>query len=198
MDSSVVIQLSAFSGLAGALLTQALTGTFQYFGDKRKVHNELKSTYRSKQIDIAESFYYVTGEKMAIIKKNIDYWQSRSNLISEASLTFLNKEMLKLNAYIEKLDSENWKCNLVGLYFDITLTNDQLIAHNDKSKSLYLKVLEITDQMQHSLPESKFDLYKLYADAVNEMCAHYEILYNRMSHDMNIVKKGLAAEFGLK
>jgi hypothetical protein len=198
MDSSVVIQLSAFSGLAGALLTQALTGTFQYFGDKRKAQNELKSTYRNKQVEIAESFYYVTGEKMAIVKKNIGYWQNQNSLISEASLAFLNKEMLKLNAHLEKLDAENWKCNLVGLYYNVTLTNDLLIAFNDRSKALYLKVLDISDQLEHSLPESKSDLYHLYYEAIGEMCNHYEQLYHKMSHDMEIVKMGLAAEFASK
>jgi len=198
MDNSFIIQLSAYSGLTGALLTQALTGTFQYYGDKRKAQYELKSTYRNKQVEIAESFYYVTGEKLAIVKKNIGYWQNQNNLISEASLAFLNKEMLKLNAHLEKLDAENWKCNLVGLYYNITLTNDLLIMFNDRSKALYLKVLDISDQLKHSLPESKSDLYNLYYVAIDEMCNHYEQLYTKMAHDMEIVRMGLAAEFALK
>ncbi|AMR32339.1 hypothetical protein A0256_13365 [Mucilaginibacter sp. PAMC 26640] len=198
MESSAIIQLSAFSGLAGALLTQALTGIFQYAGDKRKAHSELKTTYRNKQVEIAESFYYVTGEKIAIIKKNIDYWQNRNESRSEGSLDFLSKEMKKMNSYMEKLDTENWKCSLVGLYFHVSLTNDKIIAFNDRSKKLYLHVLDLADTLKHSLDESKDDLYKLYGTAITEMCQHYEAVCLQMSHDMLLVKTTLLKEISYK
>ncbi len=34
-DNATLISVSAFSGLAGALLTQTLTGLFAYFGKPR-------------------------------------------------------------------------------------------------------------------------------------------------------------------
>jgi hypothetical protein len=194
MDSSNMVQISAFSGLAGALLTQALTGAFQYFGDRRKVHNELKSAYRNKQIEIAESFYYVTGEKMAIIKKNIGYWQNRNNSRSNNSLEFLSREMKKMSAYMDKLDAENWKYGLVSLYFNVSLTADKIIESNDRSKTLYLEVLDLADALKHSLDESKDDLYDLYSDAVNEMCMHYESVCATMADDMAKVKTALLAQ----
>lgn len=195
MDSTVIIQLSAFSGLAGALLTQALTGTFQYFGDKRKAHNELKSTYRSKQIDIAESFYYVTGEKMAIIKKNIDYWQNRNNSRSNESLEFLTREIKKMNAYMDKLDAEHWKFTLVGLYFDVTLTGANVISSNERSKELYLKVLDLSETIKHALPDSIDDLYGIYGATVEEMCKQYQNVFDIMTNDLEAVKQGVAREF---
>lgn len=198
MESSTIIQLSAYSGLAGALLTQALTGAFQYFGDKRKAHNELKSAYRNKQIEIAESFYFVTGEKVAIINKNIDYWQNRNNSRSEDSLEFLSKEMKKMDAYMQKLDADNWKCGLVGLYFDVFMTNDKVIESNDRSKELYLQVLDLADALKHSLEESKDDLYKLYSKAVDDMCVHYENVCGNMVNDMAIVKTALLNELKAK
>jgi uncharacterized membrane protein len=194
MDNSIMIQLSAFSGLIGALLTQALTGTFQYFSDRRKAHDELKGTFRNKQVEIAESFYYVTGEKMAVIRKNIEYCHNCNTSRSNESISFLNKEMKKMNAYMEKLDAENWKCNLVGLYFDVSLTNDKIIKSNDKSKELFLKVLDLADTLKHSLEESKDDVYKVYCDAVNEMCAHYESVCSTMAADMIKVKAILTKE----
>ncbi|MEO7215489.1 hypothetical protein [Mucilaginibacter sp.] len=190
-DQLTLVEVSAFSGLTGALLTQALTGLFGYLGDKRKSNLELKSALRNKQIDIAESFYFVTGEKMAIVKKNIGYWQNWNHSRSEASLEFLNKEMVKLNIYLEKLDLENWKCNLVSLYFDVSLTDDLLIASNDRSKALYLKVLDVTDALKHALPDSKSDLYALYDKAISDMCGHYENVYAQMTSDMQIVKASL-------
>jgi len=197
-DQLILVEVSAFSGLAGALLTQALTGLFSYLGDKRKTHTELKTSFRNKQVDIAENFYYVTGEKMAIVKKNIGYWRNWNNSRSGASLEFLNKEMVKLNAYLEKLDMENWKCNLVSLYFNVMLTNDSLIASNDQSKALYLKVLDITEALKHALPESKSDLYGLYDNAISDMCNHYEQVYARMAEDMLVVKTGLLRQMQVK
>ena len=197
-NNSILIQVSAFSGLIGALLTQALTGLFSYVGDKRKSNLELKTTFRTKQIDIAENFFFVTGEKMAIVKKNIGYWQNWNNSRSAASLEFLNKEMVKLNTYLEKLDADNWKSNLVSLYFDVSFTNDALIASNDQSKERYLKVLDITDELKHALPESKPDIYLLYDQAVKDLCSHYEKVYLQMSLDLDRVKQGLMQEFWKK
>ena len=197
-DNSMLIQVSAFSGLIGALLTQCLTGLFAYIGDKRKSDTALKNTYRNKQVDIAENFYFVTGEKMAVVKKNIGYWKNYNNARSEKSLDFLNKEMNKLNSYMDKLDAENWKYNLISLYFDVSLANDPVIESNLRSKEMYMKVLDLTDGIRHALDEEKGDLYELYNKAINEMCAHYEALYHRMAGDLGIVKRGLTKEFGVK
>ncbi|WP_354432263.1 MULTISPECIES: hypothetical protein [unclassified Mucilaginibacter] len=194
-SNSLLIQVSAFSGLIGALLTQGLTGLFSYVGDKRKANTELKSTFRNKQIDIAENFYFVTGEKMSIVKKNISYWKNYNNSRSEASLDFLGQEIKKLNAYIDKLDAENWKYNLIGLYFNVSLTNEAVIASNAKSKELYLLVLDLTDGIKHALKEEKNDLYELHNKAVVEMCNHYEHVYQKMCDDMMIVKSQLTKEF---
>nr|WP_067054033.1 hypothetical protein [Mucilaginibacter sp. L294] len=194
-DNSTLLQVSAFSGLIGALLTQCLTGLFSYIGDKRKSNTELKNTYRNKQVDIAENFYFVTGEKMAIVKKNIDYWNNYNNARSDKSLDFLNQEIVKLNAYMDKLDTENWKYNLVSLYFDVTLTNDQVIASNLKSKEQYLKVLDLREGIRHALDVEKNDLYDLYDDAIKEMCKHYEIVYLKMTEDMAVVKTSLTGQF---
>ena len=75
-DNTTLIEVSAFSGLAGALLTQMMTGIFAYFSDQRKYHHEIKNLYRSKKAEIGENFYYMTGEIMAIVKKNIGYWKN--------------------------------------------------------------------------------------------------------------------------
>jgi hypothetical protein len=193
-DTSILLQISAFSGLIGALSTQCLTGLFSYIGDKRKFSTELKKAYRMKQVEIAENFYFVTGEKMAIVKKNLGYWKNFNNARSDKSLDFLNQEILKLNAYMEKLDAENWKCNLVSMYFNVTLTNDQVIVFNLKSKEQYLKIIDLKDSIKHALPEEKNDLHQLYEEAVKDMCTHYENLYKKMTEDMAIVKTALISQ----
>jgi hypothetical protein len=194
-SNDLLLQISAFSGLLGALLTQGLTGLFAYVNDKRKYSTELKDKYRNKQTEVAENFYYVTGEKMAVVKKNIGYWKNYHNARSEKSLDFLNQEIVKLNTYIDKLDAENWKYNLIGLYFAVSLNSKTIIAGNLKSKELYLKVLDLTDEIRHALEESKSDLYALYNDAINEMCGHYEELYQNMANDMAMVKAELSKEW---
>lgn len=73
-DNSTLISISAFSGLAGALLTQTVSGLFAYFSDKRKYNNVVRDLHRTKKIEIGENFYYITGEKMVIVKK---YWLLR-------------------------------------------------------------------------------------------------------------------------
>ena len=194
-DNSLLIQVSAFSGLIGALATQGLTGLFAYIGDKRKSHLELKKTYRDKQVDIAENFYFVTGEKMAVIKKNVDYWKNYNSARSEESLDFLNREIIKLNTYMDKLDSENWKYNLVSLYFDVYMTSQLVISSNLRSKELYLKILDLRDAIKHTLEDSKSDLYQLYDEAIKELCLHYEQLSAQMASDMALVKAELTKEF---
>jgi hypothetical protein len=193
--NNTLIQISAFSGLIGALLTQCLTGMFAYFGDKRESTTELRITFRNKQVDIAENFYFVTGEKMALVQKNIGYWKNYNNSRSDNSLDFLSQEIKKLNTYIEKLDAENWKYNLIGLYFDVSLTNQAVIASNAKSKDLYLSVLDLTDGIKHALDEEKDDLYDLHNKAILKMCEHYEEVYRKMCDDMAIVKASLLKDF---
>src|SRR6185503_12942288 len=117
-DHVSFIELSA-SGLAGAVLTQALTGIFAYHGDRRKENSTLKMTYRSKQIEIAESFYFVTGETMSIVKRNIEYWRDRGKPRSDASISFFKDEIKKLDDYFENLKATTWKHSLTGLYFNI-------------------------------------------------------------------------------
>ncbi|MFI5161238.1 MAG: hypothetical protein ACHQHN_08165 [Sphingobacteriales bacterium] len=194
-DNSTFIAISAFSGLAGALLTQTLTGLFGYFSEKRKYHNEHKNLYKSRKSDIGENFYYMTGERMAIISKNITYWKNWNNSRSETSLEFLNKEMVKLNNYLEKLDNDNWKFNLISLYFNVSLTNDNVITSNAKSKQLYLRVLDVIHQLKNTAGPDKEELYKRYAIALFDMCAHYEELYLKMQQDMNLIKAELLQEY---
>jgi hypothetical protein len=122
--------------LAVALLTQIITGTFNYFADKRKYNNEVKNLYRIKKTEIGENFFYMTGEKMAMIKKNINHWKNWNDSRSEASLEFLNKEMIKLNAYMEKLNADNWKYNPINLYFNVSLSNKDVIESSAKSHKI--------------------------------------------------------------
>ncbi|MFD0763250.1 hypothetical protein ACFQZI_00195 [Mucilaginibacter lutimaris] len=174
-----------------------LTGLFAYLGDKRKSDTELKNTFRNKLVEITESFYFVTGEKMAIIKKNMGYWANYNTSRSGKSLDFLQQEISKLNGHMEKLDAKNWKSNLVELYFDVSLTSERVITTNLRSKELYLRVLDITEQIAHALPEEQTDLYRLRNDAVTDMLHHYDQVYHDMSVDMGIVKTGLLKQFHL-
>jgi hypothetical protein len=189
--ATTLIGVSAFSGLAGALLTQIITGTFAFFADKRKYHNEARNFYRAKKTEIGENFFYMTGEKMAAIKKNIDHWRNWNDSRTEASLEFLNKELARLNAYMEKLDAENWKFNLIGLYFDVSLSHSEVIGANARSQQRYLRFLDISHKIRTAAETEKDGLYGEYALALFDMCAQYEDLCDKMGRDMQAVRSAL-------
>src|ERR1700744_354771 len=122
-DNNTIIAISAFSGLAGAILAQGISGMITYFSDQRKRENEVRSVYRNKKMEVGENFYYVTSEKVAIIRSHILYWKKREFITSEASLAFLNSEMHKLSEHQERLNADSWKYNLINMYYDVSLTN---------------------------------------------------------------------------
>lgn len=197
-DNTTLIEVSAFSGLLGALLTQMMTGIFAYFNDKRKYNHEVRNLYRVKKTEIGENFYYMTGEIMAVIKKNIGYWTNWNDSRSEASLEFLNKEMVKLNTYMDKLKTENWKFNLINLYFKVSMSNSEVIESNAKSQQLYLEVKDITDKIRKAPAKDQEALYQQYAVAVFYMCSQYEDLYSKMEHDANMVREEILQDFSIK
>jgi hypothetical protein len=197
-DNNDLIVLSAFSGLAGAILTQALTGLFTYLGDKRKARFELNNLYRQKQIEIAENFYYITGETMSVLKKSIEYWKDRNKPRSEASIEFFNKEMKRLDAYMEKLNAENWKHNLISLYFSVTLSYNEIIAANTKSHLLYLGLLDIAEKIKANTAEDKEKLLGQYHVGIFDLCAQYDHIYAMLERDMHAVKKELLRTFQVK
>jgi regulator of replication initiation timing len=197
-NNTTLIEVSAFSGLLGALLTQMMTGIFAYFNDKRKYNHEVRNLYRVKKTEIGENFYYMTGEIMAVIKKNIGYWKNWNDSRSEASLEFLNKEMIKLNTYMDKLKTENWKFNLINLYFKVSMSNSEVIESNARSQQLYLEVKDITDKIRKAPVTDQDALYKQYAVAVFHMCSQYEDLYSKMEHDANLVREEILQDFTIK
>src|SRR6195952_358950 len=114
--NNTIIAISTFSGLIGAILAQGISGMVTYFSDKRKQSSEVKTAYRNKKTEIGENFYYVTSEKVSIIKTHILYWKKREFIDSETSLAFLNTEMKKLGDHMERLNSDSWKYNLINMY----------------------------------------------------------------------------------
>lgn len=197
-DNSTLIAVSAFSGLAGALLTQMIVVVNTYFIDKRKQQLELATQLRLKKIEIGESFFFVTGEMMTTIKKNIGYWKNWNNARTEKSLDFLHKETFKFNTYMEKLHTDNWKFNLISLYFNVSFTNDEVILSNTRSRQLYLLYLDLAEKIRKAGDGQKERLYQQYAIAIFDMCAHYEEIYHRLEQDMNVVRTQLLSEFAFK
>ncbi|MDB5124749.1 MAG: hypothetical protein JWP94_2878 [Mucilaginibacter sp.] len=194
-DSTTLIEVSAFSGLAGALLTQIINTANGYFIDKRKQAVELKNAYRNKKIEIGESFYYMAGEKMAIIKKTIRYWKNWNKSRTADSISFLKKEISQLNKQMEALEAENWKYSLISIYFNVSFISNEIIESNERTHRLYLKVLDLTDKINRAENQDKEMLHQEYAVTVFDMCSQYEKNYSRLEHDRNIVKEQLLKEF---
>lgn len=195
-DNSTLIAVSAFSGLAGALLTQAMTGLFAYFSDKRRVGTDLKNQYRNKQIEIAENFYFMTGEAMNNLRKSINYWKNRNDSRSEASLNFMREEMRVLDVYLQKLNEENWKHNLVGLYFHVSLSYSEIIATNTRSHAIYLNILDIAERIKKSEEgEEKDKLYGRYNLSIFDLCTQYQQVYDMLAADMDKVRTELLNSF---
>ncbi|GAB3909993.1 hypothetical protein [Mucilaginibacter boryungensis] len=182
---------TAFSGLAGALLTQLMTGLFSFINDRRKCKQDLKNQFRNKKIEIGENFYFMNGEVMAMIQKNIAYWKNRTDSRSKKSLTILNKEMEKLNSLSEKINAENWKYNLVSIYYELPFQVDEIWAANKKTQKYYLAVIDMSEQIKQLPSTEQEPLYKEYNTLVFNLCSHYEWLYSRMQANMIAVKKAL-------
>ncbi|WP_162996722.1 hypothetical protein [Mucilaginibacter kameinonensis] len=190
--------VSAFSGLAGALISQTLTGLFAYLGDKRKADIDLKKRYRSKQVEIAESYYYVTGETMSILKKSVQLWKGRSIPRSEASYRSMTESLKEADAQLKKMNIDNWKHNLIGLYFNVSLSYDELIAANNKSHELYLNVLDLADKIKNSNDEETRERYiGQYSVGIFDLCSQYDTVYNILAGDMEKVKVELMKSFEL-
>ena len=197
-ENNTLIAISAFSGLAGAILAQSISGMVAYFSDKRKQNTEVKTAYRSKKMEIGENFYHVTSEKVGIIKMHILYWKKREFIDSESSLAFLNQEMKKLGEHLDRLNADSWKYNLINLYYDVSLNHNSVIESNAVSQGYYLRFLDAIDafKLAHD-EEDKDDLKGRYAMILFDMCAHYETLCRQMEQDMDGVKQELLKEFGL-
>ena len=196
-DNNTLIEVSAFSGLVGAIITQGLTGLFSFYNDKRKDTTELNSQFRHKKTKVAESYYYMTGETMAILKKNINFWKTRNNLRGFSSLKFLNDEVKKLDIHLVNLNAHNWKHNLVGLYFDVTLSYNEIIEANSKSHLLYLSILDLAEKINNAASGFKDELYGQYNLRIFDLCSQYENTYLLLEQDMNKVKEELSKSFRL-
>ncbi|MCR8560207.1 hypothetical protein KXD93_21325 [Mucilaginibacter sp. BJC16-A38] len=194
-DNSTLVAVSAFSGLAGALFTQLINLANTYFTDSRKQKFEVDTQLRNKKMEIGESFFYVTGEKLTAIKKNIAFWKNGNKFRTDKSLEFLYKETAKFNTYMEKLNADNWKFNLISLYFDISFTNEEVARSNERSHELYLSYLDLAEGIRNAAGEAKEALFKRYAVVLFDMCDHYEEIYNRLEHDMGIVRTQLLGDF---
>jgi hypothetical protein len=190
-----IIWLSALSGLSGALLTQLMTGLFGYMSDRRKQKTELASQYRGKRTEIGENFYFMHGELMAMIKKNVAYWKNSEDFRSDATRLFLKQEMDRLDKLQIKLQTENWKYNLVGIYYDIPYTFPEMLDDNRVSHELYLSVLDHSENIRKTLPQERVELYPAFEHNVTQLIAHYENVYMRMEQNMNAVKKQLLQHF---
>jgi hypothetical protein len=198
-DNATLIEVSAFSGLAGAIITQALTGLFAYVGDKRKASIELKAQYRNKKVEIAENYYYVTGETMSILKKSIQLWRGRSIQRSDASYKSMSENLKEADVQLKQMNVDNWKHNLIGLYFNVSLSYNDLIAANNKSHELYLKVLDIEDKVRTaSNDEDKERYIGQFSVAIFDLCNQYDAVYNILANDMGKVKFELLSSFTLK
>ncbi|NVM66567.1 hypothetical protein FHW88_004885 [Mucilaginibacter sp. SG538B] len=196
MAENTTLIVSAFSGLAGALITQALTGLFAYVGDKRKADIEIKKDYRAKKVEIAEHYYYVTGETMSILKKSIQLWKGRNIQRSEASYKSMTESLAEADARLKQMNVANWRHNLIGLYFDVTLSYDELIAANNKSHELYLKILDIGSKLRAADNEEDSERYLgQYSVGIFDLCNQYDKIYEILASDMEKVKTALHQSF---
>jgi hypothetical protein len=85
-----------------------LTSLFSYTNDRRKQKAEVRNLYHGKKVEIGENFYFMNGELMTMIRKNISYWKSKDKTRGPSSIGFVNREMEKLDSYQVKLHAKNW------------------------------------------------------------------------------------------
>jgi hypothetical protein len=139
----------------------------------------------------------MNGEMMAVIRKNIEFWKNFNTSRGEASLESLKKEVKQFTAHLEKLNSENWKYNLITLYFKVSFTPDEMQAVNAQSRKLHLDILDLATRLRNAAPEEKEALLGKYATAVFDMCSHYEAVYEKLDHDKNVIRDELLRDYGV-
>jgi hypothetical protein len=194
----MVLVMSAFSGLAGALLTQLMTGLFAYVNDRRKQKIALEEQFRSKKLEIGENFYFINGELMTMIRKTINHWNNYRNDRSEQTRKFMKGEMDKLNDYQIRLHNENWKFNLIGIYFKVPFSFDEIQLANRRTHQLYLQVIDLSNKIRDAAAAEREEHYGAYNLTIFDLCSQYEQTYKRMQDNMIAVRGELLAEFGQK
>jgi hypothetical protein len=172
-----------------------MTGLFAYVNDERKRKTELENQYRKKRLEIGENFYFVNGELMTMIRKNIDYWYNLRNDRNEQTLLSMKKEMDKLNSYQAQLHTDNWKYNLVGVYFEVPFEFDEIQQANRRSHQLCILVNDLGNKIREAGAGQQETLYKTYNIAIFDLCSHYEQVFLRMQGNMVAIKEQLLGEF---
>lgn len=175
-----------------------MTGLFAYINYRRKQKTELENQYRAKKLEIGENFYFINGELMTMMRKNIDYWNNLHNDRSEQTLNFMRREMEKLDVYQAQLHAENWKYNLIAIYYDVPFTAEEIQQANRRSHELYLRIVDLSNKIRVTIPQEQEDLYQVYSQTVFDLCAHYEHTYTRMQDNMTAIKGQLIGEFSTR
>ncbi|NCD68253.1 hypothetical protein [Mucilaginibacter agri] len=195
MTTNTIALVSAFSGLAGVLLSQLMTGLFSYYSDRRKNRSASRIAFRDKKVEIGEYLYYVNTETMAILQKNILYWKNWNDSRSPLSIDFLQKERNTVNERLSKINAENWKYNLATLYFEVELSIARIHELNSKSQLLFLAVLDVTDRLKHTGTQESEALYATYAINVFDLCGQYQQIHDLLESDIRRIKAALSQSF---
>ncbi|WPV00805.1 hypothetical protein SNE26_03380 [Mucilaginibacter sp. cycad4] len=195
MDKNFILLIGALAGLTGALITQLFTGLFSYLNDMRKQRYELRNQFRLKRLDIGENFYFINTELLSMVRKNVDYWRNLWRDRNDETLAFMKREMGKLDAYQVKLRTENWKYNVVDVYFNLPFNISEMEKVNEISRKLYIAVIDIANKIQSIPAAEREELFKPYNIAVFNLCSHYEQVHDKISENILAVKAELLREF---
>jgi len=63
---------------------------------------------------------------------------------------------------MQKLNSENWRYNLINLYYDVSLSFSDVQEYRAKAQSYFLKILDPADQLSKGSEEEEM-IYGMYA-----------------------------------
>ncbi|SDH20868.1 hypothetical protein [Mucilaginibacter gossypii] len=108
----------------------------------------------------------------------------------------MTEGLAEADARLKQMNVANWRHNLIGLYFDVTLSYDELIAANNKSHELYLKILDIGSKLRAADSEEDSDRYLgQYSVGIFDLCNQYDKIYDILASDMHKVKTALHQSF---
>jgi hypothetical protein len=138
---------------------------------------------------------------MSILKKSIQLWKGRNIARSEASYKSMSAGLKEADVQLKKMNIDNWKHNLIGLYFNVSLAYDDLVAANNRSHELYLKVLDIEAKIRTADNDNETDkelFIGQFSVAIFDLCSQYDAVYNILAKDMDKVKAELLTSFTTK
>ncbi len=194
IDNNIFIPIvSAGSALLGVIVSQIITAINSKSSDHRKHNFEIIKTKLARKIEVGESFYYISGENLQLMKAMVHYIKTKSIVQSKLSKEFLQNGYTRLHADFEKIKSDNHSANLINLYFNVGVSFELISKSDLEAKNIFLNLYELNSEYSRSTNSAAYNerLAEGIAKEMINLCNHFEKSIERTKEDMDTVAQAL-------